>query len=116
MALNILNFQNDQTGKCSYAIIPSSECWQLELASGTPLVWTVPDDVVNATMFFSYQGAPNVWVSFNGITPTLPNSGSIQSCSCVLNPAQRIVKSGDVITFLSGNTTDTVGWELLRNP
>lgn len=111
MSVTRLNFQLDDTGHCTYAVLNPKQKYKVELQNGTPKSFTVPSESPRWTINFSYQDGSNTWVSINGVTSS-PTT-NIEQCEDELHPAQRVVQAGDVLTLETFLTTDVVGWCLL---
>ncbi|TXG86352.1 MAG: hypothetical protein E6R13_00700 [Spirochaetes bacterium] len=111
MNVTPLNFQLDQTGHCTYAVLNPKQKYKVELQNGTELSFTVPSESPRWTINFSYQDGSNTWVSINGHTSAVTTT--ITACEDELHPAQRVVQAGDVIRLQTFLTTDIVQWSLL---
>lgn len=57
---------------------------------------------------FSFQPGANVWVALNA-TAAVPASASFTTTTSELNPTARYVSAGDVIHFVTADTTADVG-------
>ena len=57
---------------------------------------------------FSYEPGSNVWVSVNA-TAAVPAGGTFAATTSELLPTARYVTSGDILHFITGDTTADVG-------
>jgi hypothetical protein len=102
--------------------IPFSDvCAQLALASDTDLSYTVPGTAVNKyTVLFSYIYTSNVFVCKNA-TATVPGAGDITTTQYLefrpgADGSKRYVQGGDVLHFITPDTTAYVGIRLMSIP
>jgi hypothetical protein len=80
--------------------------FNVTLASGAPQSLTVPSSNANWIALFAFEPSTKVWVA-NNATAAAP-SGSFAAATSELNPAARSVKAGDVLSFVTDNTTAEV--------
>lgn len=103
-----LNFQKDMQGQNSYSPPFSDDGFEANLNSGVEATVTVPSNFQNWTAVFSIQPGSRVWVAKNA-TATSPSSGSFVANVSELNPTSRFVQKGDVLHFITPDTTAMVG-------
>jgi hypothetical protein len=107
MMSTLANFGRDVQGFNAYAPAFAIDNFATTLSANTEQHFTVPSNFKHWLAVFSFNPGSNVWVA-NNTTATLP-SGSFASILSVLNPAVRSVEAGDVLSFISADTTDYVG-------
>lgn len=102
--------------------IPFSDvCAQVALGAAVEQTFTVPGTAVNKyAARFSYISTSNVFVRLNG-TPTTPGAASVGTQQYnEYRPgddgSQRYVQGGDVIHFITPDTTAYVGVSLRQLP
>jgi hypothetical protein len=61
----------------------------------------------NVIAVFSFEPGASIWVA-NNETAAIP-SGSFTTATSELNPAARAVKGGDVLSFITADTTSAIG-------
>lgn len=102
----------DINGFNGFGIKFSNSQWQCLLSANIESVLTVPTTgdatYPHLLAIFSFDPGDSVWVSVNG-TATVPSSGTFAECQSELNPAARYVSSGDVLSFITSDTTDQIG-------
>ncbi len=64
---------------------------------------TVPSNYPNWIAIFSYTPGSNIWV--DNITTAVAPAGAFSDTTSELNPAARLVKAGDVISFITSDVT-----------
>ncbi len=111
MTMTILNMTRDINGYNSFGLPQSNTIYTTTLAAGVEQHFTVPPTGIATypkvlAVFFQDAGA-DIFVAVNA-TAALP-SGSFAQSTCEENPAARQVKPGDVLSFITGDTTDYVG-------
>ena len=90
---------------------------RMTLTSGVEVTYTVPgSDTHNYQAIFGYAANTTVLVGCN-TTVTLPSSNTVDSTgSAEVNPIKRFVKGGDVLHFITPDTSALVGVSLRRIP
>lgn len=78
------------------------------LATNTDTTLTVPSFSPHYIAIFSFQSGASVWVA-NNATAAKPVGSTFATVSSELNPVARYVKAGDVLHFLTGDTSAQVG-------
>ena len=73
------------------------------LVAGVAQNFTVPDEYPNWIAIFSFSPGASVWV--DGITTAVAPTGAFANTTSELNPAARLVKAGDVISFITSDIT-----------
>lgn len=109
----------DINGYNAFAPIFCTNSYQVELATGAEQHFTVPN-VPNMggqngnenkwMALFSIEPGASVWIA-NNTMATVPG-GSIAGTVSQLNPAVRMVNGGDVLSFITNDTTAEVGVSL----
>lgn len=86
---------------------------QVNLGVGVEQTYTVPGtSLAQYQAYFQYTQASNVFVRLNG-TPASPASGSVTTQPySEFKPKKRYVKGGDVLHFITPDTTAYVGMSL----
>ncbi len=113
------NMQRDIGGFNGFGIQFTDTGYQTELAANVEQHFTVPSTtsltninsltVVQYLAIFSFDPGASVWVA-NNVTATVPG-GSFSSTVSQQNPAARVVKAGDVLSFISNDDGTEVGVE-----
>lgn len=107
-----LNFGRDINSYNAYAPQPSTTIFSATLISGTAESVTVPSNHETWIVAFSVQPGADVWVSFNGTTAASPVGASFAATSSTLNPGQRMVNAGTVISLITDSSTADVSIEM----
>ena len=102
--------------------IPFSDvCAQVALAANTEETFTIPGTATTKySARFSYISTTNIFIRLNG-TPTTPPSGTVGTQQYgEFRPgddgSQRYVQGGDVLHFITPDTTAYVGVSLRQLP
>lgn len=93
----------DINGYNGFGVIPTYDIQNAVLAAGVAQSIIVPSNYPNWIAIFSYTPGASVWVSFT--TTALAPTGAFSSSSSVLNPAGRAVTKGQVISFITADST-----------
>ena len=95
----------------------SDKAPSVALAANTPLSYTVPGAATTkyrAEFHFNYTS--NVYIALNS-TAAVPTAGTISASSVsTYRPNVRYVKGGDVLSFVTSDTTAQFGFDLLVLP
>jgi hypothetical protein len=97
------SMSRDINGYNGFGILPTYDIYNGLLAAGVAQTVTVPSTYSNWIAIFTFTPGASVWVSING-TAAAP-AGAFASGVSTLNPAGRQVKEGDVISFITSDTT-----------
>lgn len=91
----------------------SDTCQQVHCGINVEETWTIPGaDTVQYQALFEYASNSNVFVCLNG-TPVIPAGGTTGSQPYnEFKPAKRYVKGGDVLHFITPDTTAYIGVSL----
>lgn len=105
------NFSHEDT--CSF----SDTTGNIALSANTALTYMVPGTKMDTyRMHFEWAYNANVYVGFN-TTATVPTAATITSTSNIeFRPANRFVRGGDVISFISSAIVSDGGFSLLKIP
>ena len=77
--------------------------------------FTIPSNYPNWIAIFSYSPGAAVWI--DGITTAVAPTGAFAATTSELNPAARLVKAGDVLSFITTDlTSPAVGVALYVAP
>jgi len=89
----------------------------MALAAATPLSFTVPGTGDQKfTVLFEYASNSNVFVG-NNVTAAVPNTGTIGATRYIeFKPACRYAIGGDVLSFITPDTTAFVGISIRSIP
>lgn len=111
------NLVRDINGFNGFGVAFSDALYDTTLAIGVAQSLTVPVSMgmggnglysgPEYIAIFSFQPGSNVWVADN-FTATVPGA-SFAATNSELNPAARLVKGGDVLSFITGDSTALVG-------
>jgi hypothetical protein len=93
----------DIGGFNGFGIQPTYDIHATSLAANTAQSVTVPSNYGNWIAIFTYTPGANIWVSFSGTAAVA--TSSFTSGISVLNPAGRAVVAGQVISFITSDTT-----------
>lgn len=95
----------------------SDVCEQIALATSTDTTYTVPGDATDKyVMEISYISTSNVFVCKNA-TATVPGAGmQTSTAELEFRPDRRYVNGGDVIHFITPDTSAYVGLSLMSLP
>lgn len=107
----LLNFGRDVQGLNAYAPSFSQNKFSATLTNGAEEKLTVPSNYESWIAAFSFEPGANVWVS-NNQTSEIPAGATFLSTTSELNPGSRKVSAGDVLSFITDNTTADVGVSL----
>lgn len=91
----------------------SDTCIQVGCNANVEETWTVPGtDTMQYQAYFSYNCTSNVFVGKN-ITPAIPSLGTVGEQSYnEFRPKKRYVKGGDVLHFITPDTSAYIGVSL----
>lgn len=67
------------------------------LLAGTPQTYIVPA----GGRYLVFEGNADFYANWNGIAAAVPNSTTSDGSASSMNPTQRLVKAGDVISLIS---------------
>ena len=111
-----LNFGRDVQGMNAYAPQSSTNKYSATLTSGSAASITVPLSSENWIVAFSYKPGATVWVNMLGATAAVPAGATFAATGSELNPGQRKVVGGTVISMITSDTTAAVGISLYAVP
>lgn len=74
------------------------------LAVGVAQTITVPDEYAHYIAIFSYTPGSSIWV--DKFTTAVAPTGAFAATTSELNPAAREVEAGDVLSFITADTTN----------
>jgi hypothetical protein len=106
-----LNFGRDVQGYNAYAPKDSTNKYSATITDGTAASITVPSNYEVWIVAFSFEPGANVWVDFT-TTAAIPAGATFATTTASLNPGQRTVLAGTVISLITDNTVADVGIEL----
>ena len=106
----LLDMNSDVRGYNAYAPQFSTDNQLTTLSAGVEQHFTVPSNFSKWIAAFSYEAGSNVLVANNSTAAVA--TGSFASTASQLNPAARYVKAGDVLSFITADTTAIVGISL----
>jgi len=98
----------DNTAQTTHAMVFSDDKYSATLATTTDTTLTVPVEHPKYVAIFSYEPGSTVWVA-NNTTAAVPAGASFAAVSSELNPVAREVAAGDVLHFISPDTSASVG-------
>ena len=99
----VLNFGRDVQGFNAYAPAPSGDKWSVTATTGSATSITVPSNYQTWIAVFSYTPGSNIWVANNTTATVAPSAFAATTSD--LNPSARKVSAGDVLSFITGDTT-----------
>jgi hypothetical protein len=93
----------------------SDTCVQVNCAANVERTFTVPGTSTQQYQaYFAYTQSSNVFVSLNA-TPSIPASGTVGTQAYnEFRPKKRYVKGGDVIHFITPDTSAYIGVSLRK--
>ncbi|MHB9161398.1 MAG: hypothetical protein ACYC6W_11035 [Nitrosotalea sp.] len=101
------NGNRDVTGAPAYSPPFAIDNFSTTLAANVAQSVTVPSTSSTYIAIFSFVPGAAVWVA-NNVAATVPG-GSFAATKSQLNPASRFVNAGDVLSFITSDTTDQIG-------
>lgn len=104
------NFRRDLTGSPLYSPSFSDMKYSMLLAANTAQSFTVPSTYSEWAIVFSPAPGSSVWIS-NNATAAIP-TGTVAASTCELNPQVRMVRGGDVLSFITSNANVEMGFML----
>jgi hypothetical protein len=105
-----LSFGRDVQGYNAYSPPPSTNLYNATLASGGNATVTLPTNVANWIVAFSFQPGADIWVAYNG-NAAAPVGATFAATNSELNPGARLLPSTNVT--VSGSSATTIN--LLNN-
>jgi len=110
------NMTRDINGYNGFGLVFSDTNYKTTLSTGVAQSLTVPNSIplggaptsanLHLIAVFSFEPGTRVWVA-NGATAVVP-TGSFVATASQLNPAARDVQAGDVLSFITNDTTADV--------
>jgi len=104
MSSTKFNLTKDIAGYNGFGIVFAEDGQATSLAANTEQHFTVPSNYPYWIAIFSYTPGSNIWV--DGITTAVVPSTSFGATTAELNPSARAVKAGDVLSFITADTTE----------
>jgi hypothetical protein len=101
------NMTRDINGYNGFGLMFAGDNYATTLATGVEQTLTVPDNYNNWLAVFSFEPGSTVYISRNA-TATVPG-GSFALTTSQLIPTARQVQGGDVLHFITNDTTAAVG-------
>lgn len=99
----ILNMTRDINGYNSFGVVPADDKVSTKLSAGVEQTTTVPSNYQNWLAIFQIQSGNDIYIA-NNATATVPG-GSFAATASELNPPAWQVKGGDVLHFITNQTT-----------
>jgi hypothetical protein len=96
----------DVNGNNTFGLGFAEDSYDTELTTGVAQSVTVPDNFKIWEAVFAFENGANVWVA-NNETATIPG-GAFALTPSQLNPTSRRVKAGDVLSFITSDTSAQV--------
>jgi hypothetical protein len=100
-----LQFGRDNQAYSAYAPRPSTNIYSAKLTANSAATITLPTNVKNWVVAFSYTGGSEVWVDFTGATAAAPTLGTFSATTSCRNPGVRYVQSTKVVSGVDTATT-----------
>ena len=108
MQYSQFNLTRDVNGYNGFGLPFAVDNYNATIVANTDATLTTPSYAPHYVAIFSYQQGGSVWVAANA-TAAKPVGATFASTTSTLNPTARYVKAGDVIHFLTGDTSAMVG-------
>lgn len=106
-----LNIQADTNGRNAYGLPPSDLNYSSTLTQSSDTTITIPSNVSNSKGWYlicTYTPGASVWVAKNA-TAAVPAGNTFASTTSALNRTGIIVTGGDVLHFITSETSISVG-------
>jgi hypothetical protein len=97
----------DINGYNGFGLMFADDKYSTTLASGVAQTLTIPSNASKWLAIFSYEPGGEVWVA-NNATAALPG-GTMAAATSEMNPTARQVKAGDILSFITPDTTLYIG-------
>jgi hypothetical protein len=104
------NMTRDINGYNGFGLAFSDTNYNTTLAAGVAQSLTIPSDSAYYLVVFAFEPGATIWVADNQ-TAVVPGV-SFAATFSDLNPAARLVKAGDVLSFITSDTTAVIGVSL----
>lgn len=114
MSYTALNMVRDINGFNTFGLPNSLNKKSTILSANVEQHFTCPTNCVQWLAVFSFQPGAKVWFSSSDIA-TIPG-GSFADTFSELNPSARLIFAGDVLSFITDDTTAEVGVILYAIP
>lgn len=105
------NMTRDINGYNGFGLPPSQDMFSGVIEAGVEQTVTVPEspysDFPHVLAVFGLEPGSNNWVAYN--QTAVAAAGSLASTNSELNPSARILKGGDVIHFITNDTSNEIG-------
>ena len=98
----------DINGYNGFGLPFSIDKYNATITTNTDTTVTVPSYSPHYVAIFTFQSGSGVWVA-NNATAAKPVGSTFAATTSELNPVARYVKAGDVLHFLTGDTSAMVG-------
>jgi hypothetical protein len=98
----------DINGYNGFGLPFSIDKYSVTLSASMDTAVTVPSYSQYYIAIMSYSSGANVWVA-NNATAEVPAGDTFAATSSELNPVARYVKASDVLHFITGDSSDSVG-------
>jgi hypothetical protein len=106
--MTILNFTNDAGGRNTFAPQFCSVKKSVTLDADTEATLTVPGTSQNWVAIFCIEPGTKVWIA-NNETAEVPAGNTFADTTSEMNVPAKQVKAGDVLSFITADTTADVG-------
>jgi hypothetical protein len=112
MNMTLFNMSRDINGFNAFGLPISNKKYKCLLSQNVESTLVVPEtgnsSYKNVVAIFSFDPGDSVWVSVNS-SATLPTTNIFSETNSELNPTARLVKPGDILSFITTDQTDQVG-------
>ena len=100
----------DINGYNGFGLAFSDTNYNTTLLAGVGQTLTIPSDSRYYLVVFAFESGSTIWVA-NNQTAAVPGA-SFAATYSDLNPAARLVKAGDVLSFITADTSVAIGVSL----
>jgi len=102
------SLSRDINGYNGFGLAFSLDKYSATITANTDTTVAVPSYAPHYIAVFTYQSGSGVWVA-NNATAAKPVGATFAATTSELNPVARYVKGGDVLHFLTADTSALVG-------
>jgi hypothetical protein len=106
--MTMFNMTRDINGYNGFGLKFSENLYSATLTQLVTQTLTIPGEHAKWLAIFAYEDGATVWVADNA-TAAVPVGATIVATTSERNPIAREVKAGDVLSFITPDTTSDIG-------